>query len=353
MGRYPNSASAFYDCEGAPIPPPMALFVHSVAARPEFRILFSCAERWNRANRANFATVCCGGIYFAFSRHVRRCLWLVSVFVAALFQVQAAPTALAEFSFQFREGLIWVEVTVPRSEKPLNFLLDTGAGCSVINLSTAKRIGLKLGREVTVHSVRSMMPGYWQERLSAKAGDVGLPSDYLAVGLEQLSTSCGRPVDGLIGEDFFKGRVVEIDFDAAKVRLLKPQKSKDVQTLPLDLRACGMRVPISVNGHKRQWVRLDTGCATPLQWVTSDVRPEQCIGRRMAIGLVEVSIPQTETAVVLGDHAFEKVPTGLHQEAIFPGEVGLLGNGLLSRFSSITIDAKAGRLIFGPRHPAQ
>jgi len=73
----------------------------------------------------------------------------------------------------------------------------------------------------------------------------------------------------------------------------------------------------------------------------------------MTIGLTEVSIPQTGTAVVLGDQAFDKVATGLHEEAIFPGEAGLLGNGVLSRFSSITVDAKAGRLILGTRRSAQ
>jgi len=73
-----------------------------------------------------------------------------------------------------------------------------------------------------------------------------------------------------------------------------------------------MRVPISVNGRECQWVRLDTGCATALQWVTSDVPPEQC-GRKMAIGLAEISIPQTETTVRIGEHEFEKVPTGLHE----------------------------------------
>jgi len=88
-----------------------------------------------------------------------------------------------------------------------------------------------------------------------------------------------------------------------------------------------------------------------LQWVTSDVRPEQC-ARRMAIGLVEISIPQTETTVGLGEHEFKKVPTGLHDVAIFPGEAGLLGNGLLSRFSTVTIDAKAGRLVLGKSRAA-
>lgn len=107
-------------------------------------------------------------------------------------------------------------------------------------------------------------------------------------------------------------------------------------------------MPISVNGRDNQWVRLDTGCATALHWVTADVRPDQC-GRKMAIGLAEISIRQTETTVDIGGHEFEKVPTGIHETAIFPGEVGLLGNGLLSRFSTVTIDAKKGRLILKRR----
>jgi hypothetical protein len=275
------------------------------------------------------------------------------VFAAALLRVDAAPTTLAEFPFEFREGLLWIEVNVPQSNKPLNFLVDTGAGVSVVNLSTAKRIGLKLGREVMVHGVQTMLKGYWQERMSAKVGEVELPRGYLAVDLDKLSSSCERAVDGLVGADFFRGRVVQIDFDAQKIRLVKPAKGETSQaSLPLQLRPCGMRVPISVNGHDRQWVRLDTGCATALQWVTSEVLPEQC-GRKMAIGLAEISIPQTETTLGIGGYEFEKVPTGLHDTAIFPGEAGLLGNALLCRFSTVTIDAKAGRVILEKRRSSQ
>jgi hypothetical protein len=279
---------------------------------------------------------------------------MVVLFVAVLVQVQAAPGTLAELPFQFREGFLWVEVKIPQSEKPLNFLVDTGAGVSAINLSAAKRIGLKLGQEVMVHGVETTLTGYWQQQMTAKAGDVRLPSEYLAVDLEKLSRSCERPVDGLLGADFFRGRVVQIDFDAQKIRLLKPQRGRSPgDSLPLEFRPCGMRVPITVNGHSRQWVRLDTGCATPLQWVTSDVKPEQCSNRQMAIGLTEISIPQTKAAVGLGEYKFQDVPTGLHQQAIFPGEAGLLGNGLLSRFSSVTIDCKRGRLILSGHRAVQ
>lgn len=282
-----------------------------------------------------------------------RCrLLAVMVFTAAFFRVQAAPVTLAEFPFEYREGLLWIKVAVPQAEQPLNFLVDTGAGVSVINLNTAKRIGLKLGREVTVRGVDTMLTGYWQQHLSAKVGGVRLPREYLAVDLEKLSSSCERPVDGLVGADFFRGRVVRIDFDAQKIRLLKPdQARKSEDSLPLQLRSCGMRVPISVNGQTNQWVRLDTGCATALQWVTSEV-PDQCT-RQMAIGLAEISIPQTKTSVGIGGHQFSDIPTGLHEKPIFPGEAGLLGNGLLSRFSTVTIDAKAGRVILKERSPVQ
>jgi hypothetical protein len=121
--------------------------------------------------------------------------------------------------------------------------------------------------------------------------------------------------------------------------------------VPLQMRLCGMLVPISVDGGKARWVRLDTGCRTALQWVTAEV-PDRCT-RQMAIGLTELCIPQTRTRVVLGRQEFTDVPTGLHATAIFPGEGGLLGNGLLSGFSAVTIDARAGRVIFGSRHPIQ
>ena len=275
-------------------------------------------------------------------------LSLVIVFLAALFKVQAAPISIAEFPFQFREGLLWVEVSVPQSDKPLHFLLDTGAGASLINLSTAKRLGLKLGQEIVVRGVDTTLPGHWQKLWSAKAGIVDLPSNYVAVDLGRLSSSCEQTVDGLIGADFFCDHVVQVDFDAQKVRLLKPEKSRNSDDIaPLQLRPCGMRVSITVNGQKRQWVRLDTGCATSLQWVTSEV-PDQCT-HQIAIGLAQISVPQTKTTVGIGKHEFENVPTGLHERAIFSREAGLLGNGLLSRFSSITIDTKFNRLILEQR----
>jgi hypothetical protein len=283
-----------------------------------------------------------------------RCrLVAIVIFVAALLRLQAASTAIAEFPFQFREGLLWVEVTTPRSAKPLNFLLDTGAEVSVVNLSTARRMGLRLAEKVRVRGVNTALTGYWPQSLSAAVGDVPLPTEYLALDLSRLSRTCERPVDGLIGADFFRERVVQIDFDAQRIRVLsRAEIGESANIVPLETRVCGMRVKVSVNGGEAKWVRLDTGCATSLQWVTASIRPEQC-DMRLAVGLAKLSIPQTTTTVEFGGQRFDRISTGLHQKPIFPGEAGLLGNGLLSQFATVTIDATNGRVVLGKRHPAR
>ena len=241
-----------------------------------------------------------------------------------------------------------MQIQIPQSAHPLNFLFDTGAGVSVINADTAAALGLAAGRRIRVQGVQATTTGHWPVRLAAKAGNVDLPSKYLSLDLSQLALSCGRPLDGLLGADFIQGKVVEIDFQSHLIRFreqISPAKS-DVD-LPLKASGKCFCVSVRVNNGQSQWVRLDTGCATALQWVTADaeVRAQSAIP---AIGLAGLAIPQTQTTVSLGGKQFDQVPTGIHRHAIFAGESGLLGNGLLNRFKTVTIDTKSVRLVLSP-----
>ena len=284
---------------------------------------------------------------------MRWLLYVILVVQAAVARGEVAAISPTEFPFEYREGLLWVQVQVAESREPLRFLLDSGAGVSVVNLDTAKRLGLSLGERVNVSSVQTTMTGYWPQKLSATASGVALPSDYLALDLSKLSQVCTQSVDGLIGADFFKGQIVQIDFAAQKIRLLTTNNTAaKTESSPLEIRRCGLCVKASVNGGKPQRLRVDTGCATALQWVTSKVQPERCTSK-VAIGLAELSIPQTQTTVTLAGQTFRDVPTGLHRQAIFDGEQGLLGNGLLSRFETVTIDSRAGHLSFGRLRESQ
>jgi hypothetical protein len=252
---------------------------------------------------------------------------------------------IAEFPFQFREGLIWIEVRTPESSQPLNFMVDSGAQVSVINLAVARRLGLMLGGLVSVRGVNANASGYWPEHLSARLGDVMLPRDFLAVDLCQLSQACGCGVDGLLGADFFKGRRVQIDFQRQKIRLLRPAPpGKDEESLPLTAHSGGMLVKLQVNNNKPQNVRLDTGCATALQWVAVEIPSGPC-ARQIAVGMTRISMPLIHATVRLGRSEFKSVPTGLQDHQIFSGEAGLLGAPLLANFAVVTVDAPAKRLL--------
>jgi hypothetical protein len=253
----------------------------------------------------------------------------------------------AEFPFQLQDGFIRLDVRLQNSSEPLHFLLDSGADVSVINLSTVQRLGLRLGRRVQVKGVHATTTGYWPQRLNV--GESALPKNYLAVDLSELSRSCRCNVDGLIGADFFRDNPVQIDFAAKRIRVLsaKPE-AKGNSILPLRSKQGALLVAASVNDGRSEWFRLDTGCAAPLRWVQSDYGLQ---GRetQTAVALTQMSFPVVETRVRLGNFDFDAVPTAVHDTRIFPGEAGLLGNGLLSRLSSITVDAPHGRLVLdGP-----
>jgi hypothetical protein len=282
-----------------------------------------------------------------FMRFFCGAFWLCFV---AFGGAQAASSSPASaIPFEYCEGLLWVQVQVPQSTRPLNFILDTGADVSVINAGTAKALRLKTGRCICVQGVHATMTGHWPARLTVKAGDLVLLTEYLALDLSKLARSCGRPLDGLLGADFVRGRVVQIDFASHQIRFpdeVSPAKS-DTVVVPLELRRNSICVSIGINDVKDQWVRLDTGCATALQWVTADTKTV-CQSDKPAVGLTKLAIPQTETTVTLGATRFDRVPTGIHHVAIFPCEAGLLGNDLLSRFKTVTIDTKSARLVLGP-----
>jgi hypothetical protein len=221
-----------------------------------------------------------------------------------------------ELPLQFREGLLWLTVRAEGCEEPLNFLLDSGASVSVLDVHRARQLGLKLGAETSVAGVRTMLTGYWPVRLSASLGEIQLPRQVLALDLNLLSSACSRRVDGLVGADFFRNRIVRIDYAAQTLRLLDaPPREKGQQSIRLRSRQ-ELAIRVSVDRSRAQWVRVDTGCASALQWVTART-PSGGTSTRPAVGLAALDIPQTVAAV-------------------------------LARFGSVTFHAQARQLILGP-----
>jgi hypothetical protein len=271
--------------------------------------------------------------------------FLLSTLLALLLPIAAESQVQREIHFQYRGGLIWLKVDVSGKSKPLNFLLDSGAGISAIDLQTARSLGVHIGNRQVVQGVNGQGAAYRVNDLQAVCGGIALPKSVLAIDLRTLSSSCQQPVDGILGVDFFRSRIVQINFTEGRVRLLEKCDPNLANCEILPIRMCNdaFCVPVRVAGNPAQWMRLDTGCDTALEWVVSKTVKQRAGGS--SIGLSGVSLGHMNTSVQLGKQCFKAVTTGVHKEPIFPGEAGLLGNGLLSKFC-LTIDQPGNRVIF-------
>ena len=270
---------------------------------------------------------------------------LVCFLLAALsLPVFAQSKILGEIPFLFHDGLIWLKVRVTGKGEALNFLLDTGAGVSAVDLQTAHGLGLKLGQRQTVQGVSGQGVGYWVNDLQAVSGGIDLPASVLAIDLRTLSECCQQPVHGILGADFFRDRVVQIDFMAGRVRLLEncDVNLANCDILPIKMCNGAFCVPVRVAGNPVQWMRLDTGCDASLEWVVSG--PGKRVIEGTSIGLSRSSRKYVKSAVQIGKQRFT-IPAAIHEEPIFSGEGGLLGNALLSKFR-LTIDEPRNRAIF-------
>lgn len=258
----------------------------------------------------------------------------------------AAAEQIFDIPFSVQDDFICLEARTAIGQRHLRFVLDSGASRSVLDQDTAKELKLPLKGRVNVQGVNSIARGYWPVPLKAKVGAAALPSQFLALDLTDLSGECEFHIDGLIGLDFFTDRIVQIDFESGRLRILSSAEPEAGSTIiPMQTRPCGMRIPLTVNGRQNQWMRLDTGCVSPLQWVAPEIRPDECLGSRIAVGLTPFALAEAETCVELGAEKFQNVKTGVHSKPIFPGEAGLVGLGMLKNFKAVTIDSPGHRLI--------
>ena len=79
--------------------------------------------------------------------------FLCTLLAALLLPLSARSEVLGEIHSLYRDGLMWLKVDVTGKREPLNCLLDSGAGISVIDLRTARSLGVHLGNRQIVQGV--------------------------------------------------------------------------------------------------------------------------------------------------------------------------------------------------------
>jgi hypothetical protein len=139
------------------------------------------------------------------------------------------------FDFEFNQIVLKVRVN---NSAPLKFMFDTGAGISVLSARNAARLSLKQVDTVRATGVGGSIEGTLANGVSLSVPGVSVRNQRLALLPLDVPFCEGRDIEGIIGYDFIKEFVVEIDYEARTISLFEPssyQYSGRGDVLPLTI----------------------------------------------------------------------------------------------------------------------
>jgi membrane-associated protease RseP (regulator of RpoE activity) len=162
-------------------------------------------------------------------------LMIFDVFGSNAFSQSRKPLIIP---FQSSNNIIFLKATVNGS-KPLSFILDTGAGGSVINEKRAKELGFKLEGETEATTGDGAVKAALIKSAEVSFSGVKLSDlTLVTIDLSGLEAGIGRRIDGILSYDVFERYVVEFDYAARKVKLHEPKSYKysgNGQVIPITI----------------------------------------------------------------------------------------------------------------------
>lgn len=161
---------------------------------------------------------------------------------------------------------------------PLQFMVDTGAENTLLSLSRAQNAKVEshlFDRFVSIAGLGSGKPTkiYGHFRLSLRAGSSRpVAAEALVVDHAGVESSLGRPVDGVLGWDFFQRWCVRLDYGSRRMEISEPGHCSGPKSGYAILNGKwtpeGMLLPSTLtlaNGRSLQLqLHLDTGCDATL-----------------------------------------------------------------------------------------
>ncbi len=142
---------------------------------------------------------------------------LLFVMLAALFLTHPARSADIELPAAFHDGLVYLRVSVNGAE-PVWMNLDNGTSPSAISLDYARSLGLKLDKAAGWGTGIGHKPvEFFNTSAQVTAGSGTRRIDFAASRLDGMMGPDGRPLAGVLGHSFLKGRILVVDYPQSRV----------------------------------------------------------------------------------------------------------------------------------------
>jgi aspartyl protease len=264
-------------------------------------------------------------------------------------------------------GHIFLRVRVNNSD-PLWFIMDSGSGDTVLNNRLIKKLNLRVEAEGDASGAGGEQAAVLTTGVSLDISGVRLPrQDIPAIDFQRLEKSIGREIDGMLGYDFIRRFVVEVDYEALTMKVqnaagYRYRGSGQVMPITTEADHPHVRLIVTLPGHDSLAGKfiVDGGAGgVTLEFSNSFVESHKLLesiqiletkslaaiggthtisygrGERIQIGRLRLSNP------ILG---FSRTARGAQNQARI---AGLIGTKFLRRFTVI-YDDKRHRIIFEP-----
>lgn len=277
--------------------------------------------------------------------------------------------------FHYRNGFIVIDLKF-NNFMPMSFIFDTGAEHTILfDKQVTDIFGVEYDRQIEIlgsdlsivmHAqIARKIPFVLPNELKVKRDIIVLNEDYL-----HLSEINGIDIDGLLGGEFFKGLVVQINFQKSKIELYHPDHfdpcddctAHDIEIKDHKPYIIADYVSSSTRDADTSQLKLliDSGAATNfLLFLKSDstiVAPQKTIPGNLGRGLGGDILGLVGKSRYIGIDVYnfnevityfqEVDPTILEKNII--DRHGLIGNVLLTRFKKVTIDYTYSKLYLEP-----
>lgn len=274
--------------------------------------------------------------------------------------------------FDDEQGFIIIKLKMQKTF-PMKFIFDTGAENTVIfnkmysdilNISYDKTVPI-MGSDLANKMYANISRNVWmklEDQIPVKRDVLILEEDYL-----KLYETLGIVVDGILGGEFIRGLVVEIDYDKKRITFHHPDtyippSSKEYEIIPIqekNFKPYVQSVVISEGDTATLDFLIDTGAALTFLTHTNSHPalhvPEVAIPGRIGVGLGgdlmgylglldHINIGPFEYKQVLT--SYQDISNNLLEKTDYYRN-GLIGNRVLSRFH-IIIDYKSNLMYWKP-----
>ncbi|MFC1851847.1 DUF4292 domain-containing protein [candidate division CSSED10-310 bacterium] len=253
--------------------------------------------------------------------------------------------------------------------EPLWFLLDTGASISIIDRDLAQKLGFELtGRISGTGTGEKQVEVNFIQNAAIRLRGVKLPAQTIAaISLRNaLEVGFGREVAGILGYDFIKCFVVEIDYEKKKLQLHDPETwvyqghGTEIPVRFLNNKpVCDGSITMPGGKSIKCVLRFDTGSSVALRFnkpftVEHDLLaalPKKLDSRGGGIGGETSNYLGRIVAVQIGNLVFKNPVCSFSQSetgiGADPSHAGKLGGTILER-CTVILDYKRERIYLEP-----